>query len=92
MVTDRLDLDTNNWGPRLGVAYRLLNSDRLVLRGGWGLFYGRTPSILTGTVHTNNGVQILNYSFTGAIPVTYPNILTSIPPPTPVNIFVRSGF
>ena len=61
-----------------------------MLRGGWGLFYGRTPAILTGTVHTNNGVQVQNYSFTGtAIPVTYPNIMTAIPSSgrTPVNIF-----
>ncbi len=88
--TNRLDLDKNNWGPRFGAAWRVLDSDRMVLRGGWGLFYGRTPAILTGTVHTNNGVQVQNYLFTGAaIPVTYPNILTAIPPSgrTPVNIF-----
>jgi outer membrane receptor protein involved in Fe transport len=90
VVTNRLDLDKNNWGPRVGAAYRVLSSDRLVLRGGWGLFYGRTPSILTGTVHTNNGVQVQNFLFSGtAIPVTYPNILGAIPPAgrTPVNIF-----
>ncbi len=88
--TNRLDLDKNNWGPRFGAAWRVLESDRLVVRGGWGLFYGRTPAILTGTVHTNNGVQVQNYLFSGAsIPVTYPNILTAIPPSgrTPVNIF-----
>lgn len=88
--TNRLDLDRNNWGPRFGAAWRVLDSDRLVVRGGWGLFYGRTPAILTGTVHTNNGVQVQNYLFSGAaIPVTYPNILAAIPASgrTPVNIF-----
>jgi len=88
--TNRLDLDKNNWGPRFGAAWRVFDSDRLVVRGGWGLFYGRTPAILTGTVHTNNGVQVQNYLFSGAaIPVTYPNILAAIPPSgrTPVNIF-----
>jgi hypothetical protein len=68
VVTNRLDVDRNNFGPRLGFAYRVTGTDRLVLRGGWGLFYGRTPSILTGTVHTNNGVQIQNYSFAGTPP------------------------
>ncbi len=90
VVTNRLDLDRNNFGPRLGFAYRVTGSDRLVLRGGWGIFYGRTPGILTGTVHTNNGVQVQNYSFAGtAIPVSYPNIMTAIPTAgrTPVNIF-----
>ncbi len=90
-LTDRLDLDKNNIGPRFGAAYRVFkNSDRLVIRGGWGLFYGRTPSILLGTVHSNNGVAVQNYSFTGAaIPVTYPNILTAIPTAgrVPVNVF-----
>ncbi len=90
VVTNRLDLDKNNWGPRLGAAYRVFSSDRLVLRGGWGLFYGRTPSILTGTVHTNNGEQVQNFLFSGAaIPVAYPNILRAIPTAgrRPVNIF-----
>ncbi len=90
-LTDRLDLDKNNIGPRFGAAYKVFkNSDRLVVRGGWGMFYGRTPSILLGTVHSNNGIAVQNYSFTGtAIPVTYPNILTSIPTAgrLPVNVF-----
>ena len=29
--------DTNNFGPRVGVVYKL--DDQTVLRGGWGLFY-----------------------------------------------------
>jgi Carboxypeptidase regulatory-like domain/TonB dependent receptor len=81
-LTDRLDLDKNNFGPRLGAAYKVFkNSDRLVLRGGWGVFYGRTPSILIGTVHSNNGIAVQNYSYNGFanIPVTYPNLLNSIP-------------
>ncbi len=90
-LTDRLDLDKNNIGPRFGAAYRVFkDSQRLVLRGGWGLFYGRTPSILLGTVHSNNGLAVQNYSFTGAaIPVSYPNVLTSIPAAgrLPVNVF-----
>ena len=34
----RIDQDFNNFGPRLGVAYQL-KPDRLVLRGGFGVFY-----------------------------------------------------
>jgi hypothetical protein len=93
-LTDRLDVDKNNVGPRFGAAYRVLpNSDKLVVRGGWGLFYGRTPSILIGTVHSNNGIAVQNYSFTGAaVPVTYPNILAGIPSTgrLPVNVFVMA--
>jgi hypothetical protein len=36
-------LDTNNVAPRLGLAYKL--SERTVLRGGAGLFYGDHPTV-----------------------------------------------
>jgi hypothetical protein len=88
--TDFMPLDKNNFGPRFGFAYRLTKDDRMVLRGGYGFFYGRTPAILTGTVHSQNGIQVQNYTFNAPnIPVTYPNILTSIPATgrLPVNIF-----
>ena len=87
--TDYMPLDKNNWGPRLGLAYRVTKDDRMVVRGGYGIFYGRTPAILTGTVHSQNGIQVQNYSFTTNIPVTYPGILAAPPSVnrTP-NIFV----
>ncbi len=44
--TSALSNDTKNFGPRFGFAYKALNSDKLVIRGGYGLFYGRTPQIL----------------------------------------------
>src|SRR5262249_378825 len=47
--TSRINRDTNNWAPRFGFAYKLDQSGRTVARGGYGMFYGRTLSILTGT-------------------------------------------
>ena len=87
--TDFMPLDKNNWSPRVGVAYRVTKDERMVIRGGYGIFYGRTPAILTGTVHSQNGIQVQNYSFTANIPVTYPAILSAPPAVnrTP-NIFV----
>jgi hypothetical protein len=45
----RLDRDgiTQQWNPtpRVGVAFRLNESGSAVLRGGYGLFYERTPSL-----------------------------------------------
>jgi len=35
-------IDPNNFAPRIGFAYSPLNSGRLVLRGGYGIFYSRT--------------------------------------------------
>ena len=76
--TSRLDADTNNWGPRLGVAWSPQNGKSAV-RGGWGLFYGRTPSIMLGTAHSNNGINIVALTFTGDTVPTYPNNFSQIP-------------
>ncbi len=35
-------IDPNNFAPRLGFAYSPLDSGKLVLRGGYGIFYSRT--------------------------------------------------
>ena len=76
--TSRLDPDTNNWGPRLGLAWSPSGS-RIAVRGGWGLFYGRTPSIMLGTAHSNNGINIVALTFTGDTVPTYPNSFAQIP-------------
>jgi outer membrane receptor protein involved in Fe transport len=76
--TSRLDADTNNWGPRLGLAWSP-HGRRYVVRGGWGLFYGRTPSIMLGTAHSNNGINIVSLTFTGNAVPTYPQKFDGIP-------------
>jgi Carboxypeptidase regulatory-like domain/TonB-dependent Receptor Plug Domain len=40
--------DVNNVGPRAGFAYRLGGSDRTVVRGGAGVFYGQTVDATIG--------------------------------------------
>jgi len=52
---------------------------RTVARGGYGIFYGRTLSILTGTAMSQNGIQVQTYTLTSNFP-TYPNVLSA--PPT----------
>jgi hypothetical protein len=42
--------DTNNFGPRLGFAYRIPGKHDTVLRGGGGLFFGPTVSNTIGDV------------------------------------------
>ena len=80
--TSRINRDENNIGPRIGLAYSLNDKSTSVIRAGYGIFYGRTPSIFTGTAFTQNGIQVQSFSFSstaGPIPTTYPNLLTSIP-------------
>ncbi|HET9713197.1 MAG TPA: TonB-dependent receptor, partial [Pyrinomonadaceae bacterium] len=53
-VSKRLvtNIDQNDFAPRIGFAYSPLASDRLVVRGGYGIFYSRGS---TGPL--NNGIQ-----------------------------------
>ena len=74
--------DRNNFGPRFGFSYAF--NDKTVLRGGYGIFFGRTPAIMLGTAHSQNGIQVtgvsLNCTLTPNPCPTYPNIFTA--PPT----------
>src|SRR5262249_32955200 len=40
--------------------------------------YGRTPSIMTGTAFSQNGIQVQTYTLTANFPV-YPNVLSAAP-------------
>jgi hypothetical protein len=74
--------DTNNIAPRFGFSYAF--DDKSVLRGGYGIFYGRTTGIMLGTAHSQNAINVINVSLTQAqltaAGLVYPNILTA--PPT----------
>jgi hypothetical protein len=41
-------IDPNNFGPRIGFAYSPLDSGRLVVRGGYGIFYSRAATTYIG--------------------------------------------
>jgi outer membrane receptor protein involved in Fe transport len=78
--TSFLKTDTNNIGPRLGLAWT--PNSNTVVRAGYGLFYGRTPSIMVGTAHSNNGVNVVSVRLTGNQVPQYPAALQA--PPTGV--------
>jgi hypothetical protein len=77
--TGRVNRDGNNYGPRFGFAYKVNKAGTTVLRGGWGMYYGRTPAIMVGTAMSQNGIQVQTYTLTSNFP-TYPNVLSA--PPT----------
>ncbi|MGB7201366.1 MAG: TonB-dependent receptor [Pyrinomonadaceae bacterium] len=83
--------DKNNIAPRFGISYAI--DEKTVVRGGYGIFYARTPSILTGTAHSQNGVQVIGISLTCSAVVicpTYPNAFTTLPTGglVPINLYL----
>ena len=77
--TSELNQDLNNFGPRVGFSYAATKDNKTVVRAGYGIFYSRTPSIVTGTAITNNGVQIQSFSLFGNNTPIYPNVLSAPP-------------
>src|SRR5204862_7048996 len=73
--------DRNNFGPRIGAAYDLAGGGHTVIRGSYGIFYGRIINSTISNAITNVGasagqlsLQILNNQ-AGA--PAFPNILAS---------------
>ncbi len=48
--------DDNNFAPRLGFAYAPAGTGRQVIRGGVGVFFGRTPSLIFASQVQQNGL------------------------------------
>ncbi|MCA1594453.1 MAG: TonB-dependent receptor [Acidobacteria bacterium] len=80
--TSRCPKDKNNFAPRTGFSYA--PDAKTVVRGGYGIYYGRTPAIVLGTAHSQNGINVtgvtLNAAQMTAAGLRYPNILTAPPP------------
>ncbi len=74
--------DKNNLAPRIGLSYAF--TERTVIRGGYGIYYGRTPAIMTGTAHSQNGIQVIAIDINcttapaGTCPV-YPALFPTVP-------------
>ena len=76
--TGRFPTDTDNLGPRLGAAWSPAGRP-YVVRGGWGLFYGRTPMVMATSAAANNGLNTISLTFNGQAVPTYPQKFTDIP-------------
>ncbi len=77
--TSVLNTDKKDFGPRFGFAYKPLNTNKFVIRGGYGFFWGRIPQILTSTAYNQNGISAASVTFTGAAIPAYPNNYPSRP-------------
>jgi Carboxypeptidase regulatory-like domain len=74
--------DKNNWGPRIGGTYDIGGQHKTVIRGGYGLYFGRSSNSVLFSALTNNAVTFATYILNPTSPgaPTYPNVLSA--PPT----------
>jgi outer membrane receptor protein involved in Fe transport len=88
--TSVLPTDKRNFSPRVGIAWSPLESQSIVLRAGYGIFYATTPSFLTSRADFQNGITVQTRTFSGGDPTTvflipqYPNNFCG--PPEPAGI------
>src|SRR5579859_1017429 len=65
--TTQLPSDKNNFGPRVGFAYDLFGDGHSVLRGGYGIFFGRiiNSTIYNALINTGNPNGQASFTFNG---------------------------
>lgn len=85
--TSHINEDSNNFGPRLGIAWNPLKNT--VIRTGYGIFYAKTTNSTFYAYRVENGIyqQTFNCSVTTCPGLTFPNILFTPPGPAPAAPF-----
>jgi outer membrane receptor protein involved in Fe transport len=87
-LTSKINTDSNNFAPRLGIAWQPLKQTSV--RAGYGIFYGKTSNSMFYGDRVENGVyqQQFNCGPTTTCAPIFPNVIFTPPGPAPAAPFL----
>ncbi|HVA94917.1 MAG TPA: TonB-dependent receptor [Candidatus Dormibacteraeota bacterium] len=87
LYTSTLNVDKNNFAPRLGIAWQINN--KTVVHAGYGMFYGKTSNSTYYALRVENGVY--QQTFSGCNPTSSNPTLQACAPTFPNVFFTPPG-
>jgi len=81
LYSSNINIDKNNFAPRIGLAWNLANNT--VLRAGYGMFYAKTSNSTYYAIRVENGVYQQTFNCTPATcsSLVFPNVIYPAPGP-----------